>query len=153
MLSSFKVWFDVGILRFQKWFVVDVLGFQIELCHRYFDLFWLGQLFGLFFEKNGNFLLIFWSPWLFLMAVRLSHSRTCRRKSYHRQVREEVVDDDGVGDGRRRSDGRKRDWVGADGRHRGDVGNRRYRGRPRRRGVESHKTLSFHRCCRRHKIS
>jgi hypothetical protein len=24
------------LLRFQKWFVVDVLGFQIELCCRYF---------------------------------------------------------------------------------------------------------------------
>ncbi len=24
------------LLRFQKWFIVDVLGFQIELCRRYF---------------------------------------------------------------------------------------------------------------------
>jgi hypothetical protein len=33
-ISSFKTWFVVGILRFQKWF--DVLGFKIEFCCRYF---------------------------------------------------------------------------------------------------------------------
>jgi hypothetical protein len=27
-MSSFKTWFVVGILRFQKWFDVDVLGFH-----------------------------------------------------------------------------------------------------------------------------
>jgi hypothetical protein len=46
----------IGLLiRFQKWFVVDVLGFQIELCCRYFGLFLTWQLFGQFFEKNGKF--------------------------------------------------------------------------------------------------
>jgi hypothetical protein len=48
-------WFVAGILRFQKWFDVDVLGFQIELCCRYFGLFLTGRLFGLFFEKFGFF--------------------------------------------------------------------------------------------------
>jgi len=38
-MSSFKTWFIVGILRFQKFFDVDALGFQIELICRYFDLF------------------------------------------------------------------------------------------------------------------
>jgi hypothetical protein len=33
--------FVVGILSFQKWFDVDVLGFQIELCCRYLGLFGL----------------------------------------------------------------------------------------------------------------
>ncbi len=47
--------FVVCILRFQTWFDVDVLDFLIELCCRYFGFFWLGQLFGLFFEKFGNF--------------------------------------------------------------------------------------------------
>ncbi len=32
-ISSFKIWFVVGILRFQKWFVVDVSDFKIgHLC-------------------------------------------------------------------------------------------------------------------------
>jgi hypothetical protein len=35
----FKPWFVVGILRFQKWFDVDVLGIQVELCCRHFGLF------------------------------------------------------------------------------------------------------------------
>jgi hypothetical protein len=38
-MSSFKTWFIVGILRFQKCFDVDALGFQIELICRYFGLF------------------------------------------------------------------------------------------------------------------
>jgi hypothetical protein len=37
------------------WFDVDVLGFQIELCCKYFGLFLTWQLFGLFFEKFGKF--------------------------------------------------------------------------------------------------
>ncbi len=41
-------------LRFQWWFVVDVLGFQIELCCRYFGLFDLAT-FGAIFENFGNF--------------------------------------------------------------------------------------------------
>ncbi len=43
------------LLRFQKWFAVDVLGYQIELCCRYFWPFLTWQLFGLFFEKFGHF--------------------------------------------------------------------------------------------------
>ncbi len=35
----FKTWFVVCILRFQKWFDADILGFQTELCCRYFGLF------------------------------------------------------------------------------------------------------------------
>jgi hypothetical protein len=56
-VQHFKTWFVVGILRFQKWFDADVLGFQIKLCCRYsyFDLFSTWQLFGLFFEKNFIF--------------------------------------------------------------------------------------------------
>ncbi len=48
----------VSILRFQKWFDVDILGFQIEHCCRLEILDW--RLFGLLFEKLGNFLKIFW---------------------------------------------------------------------------------------------
>ncbi len=43
------------LLRFQRWFVVDVLGFQIELCCRYFWPFLTWQLFGLFLKKNWQF--------------------------------------------------------------------------------------------------
>jgi hypothetical protein len=49
--SSFKTRFAEGILRFQKWFDVDVLGFQIELCSRKIALFWLGDSSG-YFLKN-----------------------------------------------------------------------------------------------------
>jgi len=36
----------VGILRFQKWFDVDVLNFLIEFrSRRYFGMFWLGDCF------------------------------------------------------------------------------------------------------------
>jgi hypothetical protein len=38
-------------LRFQMGFDVDVLGFQIEICCRYFDLFCLGDCLG-YFLKN-----------------------------------------------------------------------------------------------------
>ncbi len=48
------------ILRLQK-FVVDVLGFQIELCCRYFGLFWLGN-----FLKN---LAIFFSNHLVTLQL------------------------------------------------------------------------------------
>jgi hypothetical protein len=51
-----KTWFVVGILRFQKWFDVDILGFQIELCCRFFGLFVWETFWAIFF-------LIFWSPW------------------------------------------------------------------------------------------
>jgi hypothetical protein len=50
-MGSFKTWFVTGILRFQKWFGVEVLGFQIELCCRYCGLFGLGDCLG-YFLKN-----------------------------------------------------------------------------------------------------
>jgi hypothetical protein len=43
--------FVVGILKFQKWFGVYVLDFQIPLCCRYFGLFMAWQ----HFEKLGEF--------------------------------------------------------------------------------------------------
>jgi hypothetical protein len=53
-MSSFKTWFVIGI-GFQKLFEVDVLGFQIELCCRYFGLFMAWRLFGLLYERLGDF--------------------------------------------------------------------------------------------------
>jgi len=52
----------IGLLiRFQKWFVVDVLGFQIELCCRHFKPFFdLATFWALVLKK----ILIFWSPCL-----------------------------------------------------------------------------------------
>ncbi len=42
---------------FQKWFDVDVLGFQVELCNcRYLGLFWLGGCLGYFLK---NFVIFF----------------------------------------------------------------------------------------------
>jgi hypothetical protein len=62
-ISCLKTWFVVSILRFQKWFDVDVLGFQVELCCRYFGLFWFGDCLGYFLENWVKlFFLIFWSP-------------------------------------------------------------------------------------------
>jgi hypothetical protein len=40
-MSSFKVWFVVVVLKVQRCFGVDALGFQIELLCRHFDLFLL----------------------------------------------------------------------------------------------------------------
>jgi hypothetical protein len=50
-MSSFKVWFFVGVLGIEKWFDVNVLAFQAELRWRYFGLF--GQLFWLLFQNLG----------------------------------------------------------------------------------------------------
>ncbi len=55
--------FDVGIFRFQKRFVVNVLHSQIELWCRYFGNFWAGWLFWLLFQKFGQFFPIILSPW------------------------------------------------------------------------------------------
>jgi hypothetical protein len=41
--SSLKAQFVVWTLKFQKWFGVDVLEYQIELSCIYFGLFWLGN--------------------------------------------------------------------------------------------------------------
>jgi hypothetical protein len=37
-IGDFKTWLVVAILRFQKWFDVDVLEFQIELWCTFFGL-------------------------------------------------------------------------------------------------------------------
>jgi hypothetical protein len=37
------------------WIDVFVLNFQIKICCRYFGIFWLGDSFGLLFEKLGDF--------------------------------------------------------------------------------------------------
>ncbi len=42
-INSLKVGFIAGILKFQKWFYLDVLDFQIELWCRYFGKFNLGN--------------------------------------------------------------------------------------------------------------
>jgi hypothetical protein len=55
-IGTFKTWFLVGTLRFQKWFDVDILDFQIVLCYFYLGIFLVYRLFGLLFEKLGNFL-------------------------------------------------------------------------------------------------
>jgi hypothetical protein len=49
-MSSFKAQFVVGILRFQQWFDVDLLGFQIE----HFGLFAIETL-GYFLKNWGIF--------------------------------------------------------------------------------------------------
>jgi hypothetical protein len=72
--------FGVAILRFQKWFDVDVLDFQIELCCRYFGLVLTWQLFGLFFQKFGNFFLIVWSSWSLVIYVRAKSCLLERQK-------------------------------------------------------------------------
>ncbi len=71
----FQNMFAVGI-RFKKWFDVDVLGFQIELCCRYFGLFCLGDFLD-YFQKNwANFFQIFCSPWLqFYESVEVMRRR------------------------------------------------------------------------------
>ncbi len=53
-MSSFKVWFVVGVFGIEKWFDVNVLAFQVELRWRYFGLFGLFcQLFWLLFQNLG----------------------------------------------------------------------------------------------------
>jgi hypothetical protein len=47
-INSFKTWSVVSILRFQRWFDVDVLGFQIQICYRYFGLFCLENVWATF---------------------------------------------------------------------------------------------------------
>jgi hypothetical protein len=48
-----KAWFVVGILRFQKWFDLDISDFQLELCYRFFGSFWFGNFLG-YFLKNWH---------------------------------------------------------------------------------------------------
>ncbi len=53
-MGTLKTWFVVGIFRFQKWFDVDILDFQFELCYRYlafFDYETFLATFGQFFAK------------------------------------------------------------------------------------------------------
>ncbi len=49
--SSFNTRFAVGIQRFQKWFDVDVLGFEIKILRWYFGMFGL-----LFLSIGWNFI-------------------------------------------------------------------------------------------------
>ncbi len=68
LISSFKIWFVVAILSFWKWFDVDDLGFQIELCCGYFGLFCLETVWatfwkiGWFFFKSSRHSLRFAPP-------------------------------------------------------------------------------------------
>jgi hypothetical protein len=58
MSFSPKTWFVVGTLRFHKWFDLDVLGFQIKPCCRYFGHFWLEDHLGYFLKNWATFLKI-----------------------------------------------------------------------------------------------
>ncbi len=55
LIRSFREWFVVGILSFEKCFGVDVLDFQIELFSRYFGL--LAAVLATFCESWVIFLL------------------------------------------------------------------------------------------------
>ncbi len=62
------------LLRFQKWFVVDVLVFQIELCCRYLLAFFdLATFWAIIWKKIGDFFLIFWSPWRWYCSIQSTH--------------------------------------------------------------------------------
>ncbi len=63
----------MGILRFQKRFNVDVLGFQNELCCTYLGLFLLGDFLRLLFEKLGEFFsYLQWPEAIFLVVFNPS---------------------------------------------------------------------------------
>jgi hypothetical protein len=49
-IGTFKTWFVVGILRFQKRFNVHILDFQFELSYRYFGFFWFRDFVGYFLK-------------------------------------------------------------------------------------------------------
>jgi hypothetical protein len=94
LISSFKTWFIVRILRFLMGFDVDVLDFQIELCCRYFGFFCLGDCLGYFLKNWVIYFQIFWSPWflysfihfsnlnfIYLLLIKLTHSDTQHNKN------------------------------------------------------------------------
>jgi hypothetical protein len=62
ILSNFKTWFVAGILRFQKWFVVDDLDSEIRLCCRYFGIFGIGNCLVYFLKQWTIFFQNLWSP-------------------------------------------------------------------------------------------
>jgi hypothetical protein len=53
-ISNLKVGLVAGIFRFQNWFYLDVLDFQIKLSWDIFGNFRLGNCFGYFFPKFGH---------------------------------------------------------------------------------------------------
>jgi len=75
--------FVLGILMFQKWFGVFVLGFQIALCCRYFDIFWIGNFLG-YFLKNR---VIFFSNLLVTLCLTLvTNTLACFSKAATKKV-------------------------------------------------------------------
>jgi hypothetical protein len=62
IISSYKTWFVVPNLRFQKWFGVDTLDFQIVHKCRYFGISLALATFLATFLKLGQFFTISWSP-------------------------------------------------------------------------------------------
>jgi hypothetical protein len=60
--GKFKTWFAEGILRFQKWFNVDILDFQLELSSKYFGFFGLKAFFGQFLKNWAIIFQKLWSP-------------------------------------------------------------------------------------------
>ncbi len=64
--------------RFQKWFGVDVLDFQIELWYRYFGIFWLGNCFGHFFAKISQiYFSIIWSHCFLFLLLQYQEEKFC----------------------------------------------------------------------------
>jgi hypothetical protein len=52
-MGSFKTWFVVGTIRFQKWFDIDILNFQFDIGYRYFGICF--RDFWGYFKKNWAF--------------------------------------------------------------------------------------------------
>ncbi len=63
-ISSFRNIFAMCVLRFQKWFDVDVLGFQIELWCKYFAIIISATVLATSYNNWANLFLIFWSHWI-----------------------------------------------------------------------------------------
>jgi hypothetical protein len=68
-LKKFGTWFVVGVLRFKKWFDVDILDFQFELWYWYFRHFFSFQfrVFLGYFLKN-------WTIFVPILLVTLNKS-------------------------------------------------------------------------------
>jgi hypothetical protein len=65
--------FFVGVLiRFQKWFVVDVLAFQIGFDAYILVLFGSVTVLATFSQNLGNFFHFFWSPCLIFETIGAS---------------------------------------------------------------------------------
>jgi hypothetical protein len=61
-LGTLKTWFVVGILRFEKWFDLDIFDFQFELCYRYFGIFQFRDFLSNFSKNWAFFSQNLWSP-------------------------------------------------------------------------------------------